>query len=156
MQPPVILRYGHPRCGAAIIVTAVALLFCIDPSLSFSAFGWFVFVWLILIASMGFGETQVLLNGNRVLRVWRWLGLIPLRRREYSLADLNNVQLCHFSTMQGSYWHVGLIDRSGRFLRIQSFLSCSMGAPCRAANRYASQLSEFTGLPLMVDAANGA
>ena len=151
--PSIRLRYGA-GIGAQLIGVTAALgfsyFFWRGGISGLSAVIWFSFAALVILFCLTFGDTQFQTAPPRVFRQWRFLGFIPLWRRDYSLDTFTGVQRRHRRGPQpvDGIWMVGLVKRSGRFLAVQWFYTGSDG-PCPEANRYALELAELTGLPLV-------
>jgi hypothetical protein len=148
---PIRLRYG--RAVNQLLGVAAALgfsyLFWRGGISGWPAVVWFLFAALVILLCLSFGSTHFQPAPPRVFREWRFLGFIPIWQRDYPLVTFSGVQprLQRGPQPSDSYWFVGLVERSGRFLAVQWFYTGSE-APCEEANRYASRLSEITGLPL--------
>jgi hypothetical protein len=111
---------------------------------------WFSFAALVILLCLSFGSTEFQPAPARVFRQWRFLGFIPVWRREYSLDTFTGIQprLQRGPQESDSMWFVGLVQQSGKFLAIQWFYTGS-NALCAEASGYALRLSEVTGLPLV-------
>ena len=144
--PKVRIRYGA-GIGRQLFGVSVALglsyVFWQSGISGFPAVIWFSFAALVILFCLTFGDTQFYDAPPRVFRRWRFLGFIPIWRREFPLNRFVGVQR-YGPTTEDSTWMVGLVEPSGRFLAVQ--WSCG---PCAEANGYALHLSEITGLPLV-------
>ena len=146
------LRHGA-GVGAQLVGVAAALGFSYyfwrGGISGLPAVIWFSFAALVMLFCLTFGNTQFRTSPPRVFRQWRFLGFIPILRRDYSLDRFTGVQCCHQRGPQpeDSTWLVGLVERCGKFLVVQWFYTGTDG-PCPEANEYALHLAELTRLPL--------
>jgi hypothetical protein len=107
---------------------------------------------LIALRLLTFGETQFQSNPPRIIRQWRFLGLIPVWQRDYPLKAFSGVERRH---CQKEYrnrfcaWQVYLVGPSDMYLPMQLFSSLGFNYPCPKVDAYASRLAEVTGLPLL-------
>jgi hypothetical protein len=158
IESPVI-SHGYRYIGVQLIgvVVAVAVVWQhFKPLADLSVPFLIVFVsffGLIALRLLTFGETLSQTIPPRVIRQWRFLGLIPVWRREYPRKEFTGVQRRHCQSETGgkkSYnWEVGLVGPSDRFLPVQLFFSRGYDIPCPEVDTYASRLAEMTGLPLL-------
>jgi hypothetical protein len=151
-SPVVGVRYGAgigPQLFGVVVILGLSYLFWREGISGFPAAIWFSFAVLVILFCLTFGNTQFQAAPPRVFRQWRFLGLFPVWRREYSLDIFTGVQCRRRRGPEDSIWTVGLLEPSGRFLPVQWFYSGSIDGPCPEANGYALSLAEITRLPLV-------
>jgi hypothetical protein len=151
----VVLRYGYVVNHMLGVVFALGLgYFAWRMGISgLPAVIGFSLLALIALRCLIFGETQFQAIPPRVSRQWRFLGFIPVWRRDYPLNRFTGVQRRHREIRAegevNSSWTVGLVGPSGRFLPVQLFSSLGFDHPCPEVDTYASRLAEVTRLPLL-------
>jgi len=149
---PLVLPYGYSRWAALIILLAFGGFSCWFWRAGISgwpAIIWFGFSAFVIGAGFLFGQTQVIPETGKVVRIWKLLGFLAVWHREYSLTSFRGVQRRHYRGAEESTWKVGLVDPFGRFLAVQYFLSAGVEGPCSEAAVYASKLAQLTGLPIL-------
>lgn len=139
---------GVQLFGAAFALILSYLFWELGIS-GFPAVIWFSFAAFVTLFCLTFGDTRFYDAPPRVFRQWRFLGFIPIRRREYPLDAFVGVRCRHHPGAEDGMSMVGLVEPSGRFLAVQWFCSGSIDRPSPEAHRYALHLSEITGLPLL-------
>jgi hypothetical protein len=153
-QFPEHFRFRYGAGVTAQLVGAVAALgfsffFWREGISGVAAVIWLSFAFLVVLFCLTFGDTQFQAAPPRVFRQWKFLGLIPVWRRDYSLDTFTGIQRRHRRGPDDGIWTVGFVGASGGFLAVQWFYSGSSDGPCPEANVYALQLAEITGLPLV-------
>lgn len=149
---PLILRYGYSRWAALVILLAFggfSFFFWSKGISGWPAVIWFGFSAFAILGGFIFGETQIVADTGKVVRVWKLLGFFTVYRREYSLTSFRGIQQRHFRGAEDSTWTVGLLDPFGRFLAVQWFVCGNVEGACSEAAVYASHLSHLTGLPIV-------
>jgi hypothetical protein len=145
------IRYGAGvgrQLFGAVVAIGLSYFFWVAGISGFPAVLWFAFATFVTLFCLTFGETVFHDKPLRVIRRWRFLGFVPIWWREYSQDAFVAVQRRHRPTSEDSFWTVGLVETSGRFLPVQWFYTGSIDGPCPEASTFAAHLSEVTGLPL--------
>ncbi len=129
---PLILRYGHSRSARVTVSSAFWAITCVFWLEGIEAWPAMLAVALVVTAAgLLSGETQVVPDTAKVVRIWRVIGLITFWRREYSLTSFLGVQQRCTRSPDSSTWKVGLVDPFGRFLAVQWFFSGKIEGGCR-------------------------
>jgi hypothetical protein len=152
--PAVRVRYGAgigPQLIGFVVVIGLSYCFWQEGICGWPAIIWFSFAALVALLCLTLGETQFQSDPPQVFRQWKFLGFIPLWRREYSMNAFIGIQQRHVQHHEDTpnIWTVGLIGPSGKFLAVQWFSSGKIGDSNPEANEFALRLSEMTRLPLV-------
>ena len=137
------------QLGCAMIAAGLSYFFYRSGISGFPAVLWFVFAGLVILRCLTFAETYLVSPPDRIVQRWRFLGLVLLWTRGFSVESFTGIQQRHRRGYDDSVWQVGLVRRSGRFVSVKSFASSSVNGPCVEANLYAVELAGATRLPLL-------
>lgn len=147
------IRYGHGFgvfLRTLTVVVAVALSFAgwvaglsdFEAILSFSFFG------LVILWCLTFGDTEFQSVARRIQRTWKFLALVPLWRRRYSMDSFRAVQQRRHHFAEDDKVMVGLVFLAGGFLTVQCFHVSQSGDACLEADALQSRIAEVSGLPV--------
>jgi hypothetical protein len=114
-------------------------------------------VFAVLAVSMlFFVETQFDLQRGQVIRVARFLGVVPVLHRERAMGDFATIRCYNAGSVDNMLetWIVSLQPRGGRAMTVRRFKgSIREGRAGAEAEDFAQELSKLTGLEVTDHAA---
>ena len=145
-RDPVILPYGS-GVWTIFVGSFICLIFALCLRVG-AMNGWWIaignsFTYGVFLSCVLSGETQISQSQRTVVRLWRFVGIVPVWRRTYFFDDFRGIQRRH------NGWAVGLLADSGCFIPLRCVLSLSVDGVLADAETYLKQAAEITGLPVL-------
>ena len=140
----VMMRRTQVICLVMLIVLA-AVAGCIDhwiPRLCSIICG------IIAVCALFFPETHIDVQRGQVTEVARFLGVVPVWRRQRAMSDFIAIRCyCHGDSESTATWLVALQPHTGWPVDVRQF-SAPSGQDCAEAKEFALAISSSTGLKL--------
>jgi hypothetical protein len=151
-QELVILPDAYRERSAVFVLLVTALLgilFWQNGVTGSSAVAAFSLTAVIgLSGSLSF-ETRISEAEQRVVRLWRLGGFLPVWKRTYPFTSLRGVQQFCFADADKDVWRVGLVTASGKFLMVTYFSSRILKEAHSEAERFQDYLARILCVPVL-------
>ena len=151
-QELVILPDMYARRSAVfvLVVTGILVVLLLRTNVAgLNAVAALSFTCAITFCGLFSFETHISQSAQKVVRVWRLGGVIPLWRRTYPFDSLRGIQQLGVADAQFDIWQVGLVTAAGRFLMVTYFTSRNLKEPLSDAERFRNYLASILNVPVL-------